>query len=119
MNEFRFLDWEVYKKAKTITKDIYFVTNKFQSQLKHDLGSQINRSAASIALNIAEGSGRNSDRELNRFFDIAIGSAYETIASLDIALEINSISQKEFLELSERCKDIARQLGSFKRKLKK
>lgn len=119
MNEFRFLDWNVYKNSKEIVKEIYSITNKFSSNFKYDLGSQLNRSASSIVLNIAEGSGKNSDKELNRFFDIAIGSVYETIAGLDIAHENKLISVKEFENLTERCKNIARQLGSFKKKLRK
>jgi len=55
MNEFRFLDWNVYKNAKEITKEIYLLTNKFPSNFKYDLGSQLNRAVASIVLNIAEG----------------------------------------------------------------
>jgi len=63
--------------------------------------------------------GKNSDKELNRFFNIATGSVYETIAGLDIAQENNLITIKEFENLSEKCKNIARQLGNFKKKLNK
>lgn len=118
MNEFRFLDWPVYKNAKDLVKEIYRITNRFPQGFKYELGGQINRSAISITLNIAEGSGKNSDRELNRFFDIAIGSIYETIAGLDLAYDNNLISNKEFEELITKCKNIARQLGGFKRKIK-
>ncbi len=119
MNEFRFLDWNVYKDSKELVKEIYSITNRFPAQLKYDLGSQLNRSAASIVLNITEGSGKNSDKELNRFFNVANGSIYETIAGLDIAYENKFISAKEFENLAEKCKDIARQLGSFKKKLRR
>lgn len=119
MNEFRFLDWDVYKISKELIKEVYLITNKFPDYHKFDLGSQINRSSISIALNIAEGSGKNSDKELNRFFDIAIGSTYETLAALDIAYENKLIDEKKFEILSEKCKNIVRQLGNFKKKLKK
>ena len=118
MEEFRFLNWNVYKDAKSIVKDIYLITSNFSQNLKYDLGSQLNRSAASIVLNIAEGSGKNSDKELNRFFDIAIGSICETIAGLDIAYDNKLINKERFEKLTEKCKNIARQLGSFKKKLK-
>lgn len=70
-------------------------------------------------MNIAEGSGKNSDKELNRFFNMAMGSIYETIAGLDIAYENKLIQQKEFENLTEKCKNIARQPGSFKKKLRR
>jgi four helix bundle protein len=118
MNEFRFLDWNVYKNAKDLVKKIYKFTNKFPQNFKYELGGQINRSAISIVLNIAEGSGKNSDKELNRFFNIAIGSINETIAGLDIAYANNLILKQEFEKLVEDLKNIARQLGGFKKKLK-
>lgn len=118
MNEFRFLEWNVYKDAKELANRIHQITNKFPQTFRYDLGSQINRSAISIVLNIAEGSGKSSDKELNRFFNIAIGSINETIAGLDIALGSDLISRKEFEDLFEKLKSIARQLGGFKKKLK-
>jgi len=119
MNEFRFLEWKVYRDAKTVIKEIYSLTGRFPSVFKYDLGSQLNRAAVSVALNIAEGSGKNSDKELNRFFNIAIGSVYETIAGLDIAFNNSLVSKKEFENLTEKCKNIARQIGNFKKKLRK
>ncbi len=117
MKEFRFLEWDIYKDAKELVREVYSVTNKFTSSFKYDLGSQLNRSAASIVLNIAEGSGKNSDLELNRFFNIAMGSIYETIAGLDIAHESKLISEEKFEDLTEKCKNIARRIGNFKKKL--
>ena len=119
MEEFRFLNWEVYQEAKDSVRKIYNITDKFPQNFKYELGGQINRSSISIALNIAEGAGKNSDKELNRFFDIAMGSTYETIAGLDLAYESNLLSKKEFEQIAEKCKNIARQLGSFKKKLNK
>lgn len=117
MEEFRFSNWKVYQEAKNLVGKIYNITDKFPQNFKYELGSQINRSSISIVLNIAEGAGKNSDKELNRFFDIAIGSVYETIAGLDLAYESNLLPEKEFEEIAEKCKNIARQLGSFKKKL--
>ena len=48
------------------------------------LSSKLQRAASSIALNLAEGSGRRSAREQRRFFDIAMGSLRETQAILDL-----------------------------------
>lgn len=119
MNEFKFTEWAVHADAKDSVKEIYNLTSKFPQNFKYELGSQINRSAISVVLNIAEGSGKNSDRELNRFFDIAIGSVYETVAGLDLAYNNGLISLKEFDALSEKFRNIARQLGGFKKKLRK
>jgi len=45
---------------------------------------QLDRSATSIPLNIAEGNGQFSKRDRGRLFDIARGSALEAAASLDV-----------------------------------
>ncbi|MEE8131909.1 MAG: four helix bundle protein [Candidatus Paceibacterota bacterium] len=119
MNEFRFLDWDVYKEAKNLVKEIYNITNKFPQNFRYELGSQINRASISIALNISEGSGKSSDPELGRFFNIAIGSAYEVIAGLDIAYDNKLLSKEKFEKSTEKCKNIVRQLGNFKKKLTK
>lgn len=118
MNDFRFLEWNVYKDAKMLAKFVFQVTEKFPPHHRFGLGSQLQRSAISTVLNVAEGSGKSSDKELNRFFNIAIGSAYETLAGLDLALEEDLITKEEFMYGKEMAFKIAKQLGGFKKKLK-
>lgn len=117
MDNFRFLEWDVYKDAKAVAKIVFKTAVSFPSQFRYDLGSQINRSVISIVLNIAEGSGKNSDKDFQRFLNIATGSVYETLAGLDLALENNLISLEDFTDLHGRLLSIAKQLGGFKKKL--
>ena len=117
-DEFRFLNWKLYKDAKNLFEDILKIVYKLPPQLKYDLGNQLIRSSFSIILNIAEGSGKNSDKELNRFFDIAIGSINETLAGLDVLKDNKIISKELFDKLLEKCKNISKQLGGFKKHIK-
>jgi len=100
-------------------KEIFGITGSLAPGFKFNLGDQLNRSVISIALNTAEGSGKGSDHELARFFDIAIGSTHETIAALDLTRDNKLISDKEFQGLTEDLMSIGRQLEGFKRKLKR
>ena len=56
-------------------------------KLPRHLRDQLDRAGSSIALNLAEGSGRPSHKEQRRFFSIAFGSLRECQAILDLALE--------------------------------
>ena len=52
------------------------------------LRDQLERAAASVCLNIAEGCGRATRRDRLHFFSIALGSAMECAAALDL-LRVN------------------------------
>ncbi|MCS7053148.1 MAG: four helix bundle protein [Ignavibacterium sp.] len=66
-------------------------------KIKNDsfLHNQLERSSSSIALNIAEGTGKFTHKDKNRFYDIARGSAVESAFCLDILLRKNLISKDE------------------------
>ncbi len=119
MNEFRFLEWPVYNDVKQIVQEIFLVTSKFPQHFRIELGSQLNRAVISILLNIAEGSGKSSDKDFSRFLNISIGSINETVAGLDIARDSKLITDKDFANFSDKLFNIAKQLGGFKKKLKR
>ena len=66
-NTFRFLEWKVYRDAQKLLKEIISLVRKLPPDIRYTLGNQILKSALSIVLNIAEGSGRFTDKELSRF----------------------------------------------------
>ncbi len=113
----KFLDWKVYRDARELFSLVLGVVKKIPKEYRFELGSQIIRSSFSILLNIAEGSGKSSDKELNRYLEIALGSVYETVAAIDIFLYNDFISEKEYNILTEKLNDISSQLGGFKKKL--
>ncbi len=117
MNKFRFLEWEVYRDAKELFSLILKIVRKLPKEYRFELGSQIIKSALSIILNIAEGSGKASDKEMNRFFEIALGSVSETLAATDVLHDNKFISDQEFNEIFRRLNSISNQLGGFKKKL--
>jgi len=117
MNKFRFLNWEVYKDSRRLFSKILKLVNGLPREYRFELGSQVIRSSFSIILNIAEGSGKVSDRELNRFIEISLGSVNETLAALDVFRENQLITLEEFNEFYEALSSISSQLGGFKKKL--
>ncbi len=119
MEKFRFLKWEVYQYAQELFILILRVVKKMPKEYRFELGSQLIRSALSVILNIAEGSGKSSDKELNRFIEIALGSLYETLSSVDTLRKANLITPQEFEEIFKLIDSIANQLGGFKKQLTK
>ena len=75
MRDFKKL--EIWKNGIELVKQVYQMSNKFPSEEKFGLGSQITRAAVSVPSNIAEGCSRNSEVEFKRFLEIDIGSVFE------------------------------------------
>lgn len=63
---------------------------------RYGLTSQIRRSAASIAANIAEGCGRDTDQDFARFAVIAASSANETEYHTILARDLGYIDEPTY-----------------------
>ena len=88
-------DLDVYKKSIDFVTDIYKLTKKFPDEERFALTSQLRRAATSIPSNIAEGSARNSKKELKQFLYIALGSLAESETQLIIASKIGYINSND------------------------
>ena len=77
---------KIWKKAIELAKSIYLLAADLPSEEKYGLVSQIKRCSVSIPSNIAEGAGRNSQKEFKHFLSITNGSAYELQTQLILAV---------------------------------
>jgi four helix bundle protein len=82
------------------------------------LSSQLRRSSASVAANLAEGCGRDGDSELGRFCSIAMGSASETEYHLLLSRDLKFLDPSDYEELSQKVVDVKRMLAGLIHKLK-
>ena len=89
MTTFRNLN--VYIKSKELVKQIYELLKKFPREEQFALCDQLRRAVISIPSNIAEGSGRNSQKDQAHFYTIAYGSLMEVDCQIDIAQELGYI----------------------------
>src|SRR3990172_4414982 len=117
MELLRFLGWQVYKDAKELFQSVYNIVKKLPKDISYGLGNQLIKSSFSVILNIAEGSGKKSDKELNRYFDISIGSLNETVAGMDVLHDNHFINKEDFNLIAKSAESISKQLGGFKKKL--
>ena len=121
MDKFTFFDLRVYQESKQLVKDVYLLLEKFPKFEVYALGDQLRRAVVSVPSNIAEGSGRGSVKEKIHFIEIAYGFLTETLCQLDIAHDLNYITDDEFGVEKERISIIGKQLSglrtSFQRQL--
>jgi four helix bundle protein len=99
-------------------KLIYEITAKFPASEIYELTNQIRRAAISIPSNIAEGQGRNSDKEFAQFLAISLGSLGELETQLIIAREIDYLTEEQLTPLLERLDIIRKMLKSLANTLK-
>lgn len=78
---------------------------------------QIFRATLSIMNNIAEGFGRNKDKEFKHFLHVARGSAAEVKSMLLLAPDLGYISVSESERLSAKTDEISKILSGFIKKL--
>ncbi|CAD0004479.1 MULTISPECIES: four helix bundle protein [Flavobacterium] len=116
MSNFRSL--LIWQKSMSLTTKIYSSTNNFPKEEIFGLTSQIRRCSISIPSNIAEGSGRESDKDFLRFLNISVGSLFEMQTQLEIAKNITYLNEHEFNNLYEDSREVERMLVSFIKKLK-
>ncbi len=109
---------KVWEKSHQITLGIYRVTNNFPKEEVYGLVSQIRKSSASIATNIAEGCGRETNGDMKRFLYIAMGSASETEYHLLLAKDLGYLSVSDYDSLNQEISGIKQMLTSLIKKLK-
>jgi four helix bundle protein len=81
----KYRELKVWQRAMAFTVTIYRESQKWPSEERFGLTSQIRRAITSIPLNIAEGAGNDSNQEFCRFLQYALRSDYEVMTAIDIA----------------------------------
>lgn len=114
---FRFEKLEVWQEARATNRVIYRLARKFPRNEMFAMTSQIRRAAISISSNIAEGSGRNSDKDFAHFLEQAYGSLMETASIFYLALDENYVAEIELEPLFDRLETLAKRIASLNRSL--
>ncbi|MCX8526252.1 four helix bundle protein [Chryseobacterium formosus] len=112
-----FKKYDVWQSSHKIVLDIYQITSTFPKEELFGLTSQIRRSSVSIPNNIAEGCGRNSDKEFAQFLNIALGSLSESEYLLFLAKDLKYIESEAFERINEGLNTVKRRLYQLRLKL--
>ena len=110
-------DLKVWQKSIELAKQVYKVVAELPDNEKYGLTSQIKRCTISIASNIAEGAGRNSNKEFKHFLGIANGSSYELHTQLILVYELNLIEKNKIEDILNLLIEIQKMIYSFQKSL--
>jgi four helix bundle protein len=113
-----FKDLLIWQKAMTLVTQIYNSTKQFPKEEIFGLISQIRRCSVSIPSNIAEGYGRSSNKEYLRFLNVSISSLFELQTQLEIAKNIEYLTEEKYNNLFDDSRELERMLVSFINKIK-
>lgn len=95
---YNFRELEVWKKAIHLSTLFYQYSKDFPKEELFGLTSQSRRSVVSIPSNIAEGAGRESNKQFSQFLSIALASSFEFETQILIARNLEYLSE-EYYEL--------------------
>jgi len=115
MRNFRLLD--CWKLGMDIVKLTYVLLEKLPLSENFSLRSQMSRAAISMPSNIAEGCGRNSKKDMGRFFEMAVSSAFELETQLLAGQLINYFNQEDINNLLPKIQDFQRKTNSYRLKV--
>lgn len=100
-----FTELKIWQQSKKLVKKIYLITDSFPKSQLSVLTSHIQRAALSISSNIAEGAGRDSEKEFVHLLDITNGSESELETQqylcTDLGYSTNATVEPIILELKE------------------
>ena len=117
MGDFRKL--RVWKRAHDLALLTYQVTATYPRAELYSLSSQMRRAAISVPINIAEGCGRNSNRELARFIRIALGSLTELESLVYLSKDLQICEEIRSREVVTLIRQLCGMLASLDMTLRK
>jgi four helix bundle protein len=115
MRDFREL--KVWQKAHQVVLGVFRHTRGFPAEERFGLTAHLRKSATSVPSNIAEGCGRNTEKELARFLSIAAGSASELEYQLLLARDLEYLAQDVYTDLTGQFAEVKRMLYRFMQSL--
>ena len=109
----------VTAEARTLARVVYACTSEFPSDERFGLATQMRRAAVSVGSNIYEGCGREGNRELARYLQIAYGSISELQYQAMLAEDLGLLSSADSAKLGEPLLRTKKMLASLIRALRK
>ena len=104
----------VWQDARNLVKDVYTITRTFPRSEIYGFTSQTNRSAVSVAANLAEGSSRISRKDQAHFSEIGYSSLTELACLSILAVDLGFLGVSDESSLREKIEEVSRQLNALR-----
>lgn len=114
---FRFEKLDVWHRAIAFADVVYALTQSLPGDERFGLTSQMRRASVSVSSNVAEGSGRVSDKDFARFLELAYGSLLEVVSQAEIAHRQKFLNEDGRNRLKQTAEELARMLSGLRRSL--
>ena len=101
------------QKAMVLVTQVYQATQAFPREEKYGLTNQLRRAAVSVPSNIAEGQARFPQREFYRFLSNARGSLVEIETQIQIAMNLEYLTNAQSTALLRAAADLGRILNGL------
>lgn len=112
-----FKELVIWKRVRVFIVEIYELTKKYPSGERYDLVSQLRRASISVSLNIIEGTGRSTNKQLANFLDIAIGSMKEVQGCLIHSFDLGYITNEDLEKFENESIELQKMIYSFREKI--
>ncbi len=108
-----YTELDVWKCSRELVKLVYVLTKSFPKDELYALTNQIRRSVISVPSNIAEGIGRQSNKETIHFLFIAKGLLQEVETQLYLSYDLEYILKKDLDEILKKVISNKKLLNGF------
>ena len=103
----------IWKRSHALALNVYRLTRAFPGEERYGLAAQLRRASVSIVSNIAEGAGRQSDREQMRFLRIARGSIQEVECQLLLSRDLGYLGEEAWSALDQEAQEISKMMNGL------
>ena len=103
----------IWQKAMDLTVEVYSLVKHLPKEETYSLSDQMRRAAISIPSNIAEGRGRNSNKDFVRFLAQARGSLWELSTQLEICERLHYLNDQQTKNAASLITEISKMIKSF------
>jgi four helix bundle protein len=118
-NLFSFQDLKVWQKSVLFSEEVIRTIDEINAPRKHyRLIEQLEAACTSVAMNIAEGKGRQTTKEFIQFLYIARGSLFEVVTLLTILQRVGWIEEKKVMKIQQMAVEITKMLNSLIKSMK-